>query len=241
VNTMNASVHGARILVVDDDPNICEVLRLYLSREGFETHFARDGQEALAAYAALSPDLVILDIMLPRLDGWDVCRRIRQQGSTPIIMLTAIGESTDRVAGLELGADDYVVKPFDPNELVARVKAVLRRTLAADRSETGRLEVSGLEIDRERYEVRLHGELLDLAPKELELLYYLASHPNRVFTRDQLLEAVWGYDYVGQSRTVDVHIQRLRKKLGLSDPAAKDRPWDITTVWGVGYKFEVKD
>jgi len=226
------------VLVVDDDPNICEVLRLYLSRDGFAVTIADDGQAALEAVESRAPDLVILDIMLPTL---------RERSNVPVIMLTALGESTDRVAGLELGADDYMVKPFDPNELVARVRAVLRRTRgsrfaqAHGHGASTTIVVGNLSIWPEQYRVDLQGKRVELAPKEFELLHHLARHPNQVFTRDQLLEAIWGYDYLGESRTVDVHIQRLRKKLGLSDTHSPDRSWDITTVWGVGYKLEVND
>ena len=226
-----------KILVVDDDNNICELLRLYLDKEGYIVSIANDGGTAVRAFNSLQPDLVLLDIMLPVLDGWQVCREIRKISNTPIIMLTAKGEVFDKVLGLELGADDYVVKPFDTKEIVARVKAVLRR-FNADKPETGVKEVvyDNLTINLTNYEMCVKGEKVDTPPKELELIYHLASNPNRVFTRNQLLDEVWGFDYFGDSRTVDVHVKRLREKLeGVSDK------WSLKTVWSVGYKFETKE
>ena len=227
-----------KILVVDDDANICELLRLYLEKEGFEVVMAHDGEEAVAKFESEKPSLILLDIMMPKLDGWQVCRQIRQKSDCPIIMLTAKGETFDKVLGLELGADDYVVKPFDTKEIVARIKAVLRRSSPAGTAEGEAKEVSydKLTVNMTRYELKVDGKVVDAPPKELELLFHLASHPNRVFTRDQLLDEVWGFEYYGDSRTVDVHIKRLREKLeGVSDQ------WSLKTVWGVGYKFEVKE
>ena len=227
-----------KILVADDDLNICELLRLYLEKEGFEVVMAHDGEEAVAKFESEKPSLILLDIMMPKLDGWQVCRQIRQKSDCPIIMLTAKGETFDKVLGLELGADDYVVKPFDTKEIAARIKAVLRRSSPAGTAEGEVKEVSydKLTVNMTRYELKVDGKVVDAPPKELELLFHLASHPNRVFTRDQLLDEVWGFEYYGDSRTVDVHIKRLREKLeGVSDQ------WSLKTVWGVGYKFEVKE
>lgn len=231
---MNAN----KILVVDDDGNICELLRMYLEKEGYTVFIAHDGQKAVDTFREKKPDLVLLDIMLPVLDGWQVCREIRRDSEVPIIMLTAKGETFDKVLGLELGADDYVVKPFDTKELVARVKAVLRRTSGKNASSDEKKEVTfdKLQINLTNYEMKVNGAPVDTPPKELELIYHFASNPNRVFTRDQLLDEVWGFDYYGDSRTVDVHVKRLREKLeGVSDK------WELKTVWGVGYKFETKD
>ncbi len=228
----------AKILVVDDDKNICELLRLYLEKEGFSVVVSHDGQDAVNRFPSVDPDLILLDIMLPGLDGWQVCREVRKKSNLPIIMLTAKGETFDKVLGLELGADDYVVKPFDAKEVIARVKAVLRRTGKNDAAANEVKEVTydKLCVNMTRYEVKVDGRVVDTPPKELELLYHLASHPNRVFTRDQLLDEVWGFEYYGDSRTIDVHIKRLREKLeGVSDQ------WSLKTVWGVGYKFEVND
>lgn len=222
------------VLVVDDDVNICELIRLYLEKEGFEVLAVHNGKSALDVFVDSAPNIVILDIMLPGMDGWQVCREIRKISNIPIIMLTAKGETFDKVLGLELGADDYIVKPFDPKELVARVKAVLRRYERTD-FDVKEVVFPNLVINKSTYVVKLNGKEIDLPPKELELLYFLASNPNKVFTREQLLENVWGYDFYGDSRTVDVHIKRLREKL--------DQPgqvWQLKTVWGVGYKFEVK-
>ncbi len=229
-------VANEKILIADDDKNICELLRLYLNKEGYETILAYDGQAALDMFEQQHPALVLLDVMMPRMDGWEVCRRIRAAGDTPVIMLTAKGETFDKVLGLELGADDYVVKPFDTKEVVARIKAVLRRCASADDAQGSVIQFENLSVDLSRYELKVKGQIVDAPPKELELLYYLASHPNRVFTRDQLLDEVWGFEYYGDSRTIDVHIKRLREKLeGASDK------WSLKTVWGVGYKFEAKE
>ena len=226
----------AKILIADDDKNICELLRLYLAKEGYDICIANDGEAAVAAFEKEKPDLVVLDIMMPGIDGWEVCRRVRAAGNTPVIMLTAKGETFDKVLGLELGADDYVVKPFEAKELVARIKAVLRRCAPAAQDTEGVISYENLSVDLSRYELKVRGKVVDAPPKELELLYYLASHPNRVFTRDQLLDEVWGFEYYGDSRTIDVHVKRLREKLeGASDQ------WSLKTVWGVGYKFEVKE
>ena len=224
-------------MVVDDDTNICELLRLYLEKEGYTVALAYDGQEAVDKFSSENPDLMILDVMMPKLDGWQVCREIRKTSNCPIIMLTAKGETFDKVLGLELGADDYVVKPFDTKEIVARVKAVLRRsTSAQDKNDIKEVRYDKLVVNMTRYELRVDGKQVDTPPKELELLYHLASNPNRVYTRDQLLDEVWGFEYYGDSRTVDVHVKRLREKLeGVSDQ------WTLKTVWGVGYKFEVKE
>ena len=227
-----------KILVADDDLNICELLRLYLEKEGFEVVMAYDGEEAVARFESEKPSLILLDIMMPKLDGWQVCRQIRQKSDCPIIMLTAKGETFDKVLGLELGADDYVVKPFDTKEIVARIKAVLRRSgpAGAAANEVKEVSYDKLTVNMTRYELKVDGKVVDAPPKELELLFHLASNPNRVFTRDQLLDEVWGFEYYGDSRTVDVHIKRLREKLeGVSDQ------WSLKTVWGVGYKFEVKE
>lgn len=225
-----------KILVVDDDENICELLRLYLEKDGFRTVVANDGEQALQLAQVHNPDLILLDIMLPVLDGWQVCREIRKTSNVPIIMLTAKGETFDKVLGLELGADDYVTKPFDTKEVVARMKAVLRRTTDSEKSDTvNEVRYDKLRINITNYELVVDGVSVDTPPKELELIYHLASNPNRVYTRDQLLDEVWGFDYYGDSRTVDVHVKRLREKLeGVSDK------WSLKTVWGVGYKFEVK-
>ncbi len=228
---------NGKILVVDDDRNICELLRLYIEKEGYDIEIANDGREALAKFKEVQPDLIMLDIMLPILDGLQVCREIRKTSQVPIIMLTAKGEVFDKVLGLELGADDYVVKPFEAKEIIARIKAVLRRT-GADKSaeEIKLVKYDKLSINLTNYELKVNGVQIDTPPKELELIYHLASNPNRVFTRDQLLDEVWGFDYYGDSRTVDVHVKRLREKLeGVSDK------WALKTVWGVGYKFEAKD
>ena len=223
------------IMVVDDDPNIAQLVKLYLEKEGFDVNVETRGDAALAAFQKNPPNLMLLDIMLPGMDGLQVCRAIRQISAIPIIMLSAKDETFDKVLGLELGADDYITKPFEGKELVARVKAVLRRA-APSESEKDTLSFPGLTISLEKYEVHYQGKLLEMPPKELEVLYFLASHQNRVFTREQLLEQVWGFDFFGDSRTVDVHIKRLREKLTDSETLG----WQIRTVWGVGYKFEVK-
>mgnify|MGYP000783914460 FL=1 len=228
-----------KILVVDDDTNICELLRLYLTKEGYQVTTANDGEEGLDKFNQVKPDMVLLDVMMPKMDGLEVCRRIRKLGNTPVMMLTAKGETFDKVLGLELGADDYVVKPFDAKEVVARVKAVLRRTQGKnDNAEESKKVVTydKLEINIANYELKVNGVQIDTPPKELELIYHFASNPNRVFTRDQLLDEVWGFEFYGDSRTVDVHVKRLREKLeGVSDK------WELKTVWGVGYKFETKE
>ena len=226
-----------KILVVDDDFNICEVLKLYLENDGYEVKCAADGAEAVETFKIFDPDLVLLDIMMPKKDGWQVCREIREQSAKPIIMLSAKGETFDKVLGLELGADDFVVKPFDMKEVAARVKAVLRRYHTRESFNNDEVICfDNLEISKQKYELKLAGKVVDVPPKELELLYFLTSNYNRVFTRDQLLDRVWGFDYAGESRTVDVHVKRLRDKLA----GGEEMGWCIKTVWGVGYKFEVK-
>ena len=225
------------ILIADDDANICELVRLYLEKEGFETVICFNGEKAMELFRGGNIDLAILDIMMPKMDGVSVCREIRKESKMPIIMLTAKGETFDKVLCLELGADDYVVKPFEGKELAARVKAVLRRTAPPEKEQEEEKIVSydDITVNLTNYELILCGKSLDIPPKELELLYYLASHPNRVFTREQLLEDVWGFDYYGDSRTVDVHVKRIREKIeGINDK------WQLKTVWSVGYKFEVK-
>ncbi|MFV9568149.1 response regulator transcription factor [Thermoanaerobacter mathranii] len=221
-----------KIYVVDDDKNICEIVSLYLEKEGFEVEQIYDGQTALKKIQTNPPRLVILDIMLPGIDGIALCREVRKFSKVPIIMLTAKGDTLDKVLALEIGADDYIVKPFDGKELIARVKAVLRR-YEPESDERRAVSYPDLYVSLSEYKVVYKGQNVDLTPKELELLYFLCTHPNRVFTRDQLLENVWGYDYMGDSRTVDVHIKRLREKIG------DGTNWKLTTVWGVGYKFEV--
>ncbi len=229
-----------KILIVDDDENIAELISLYLTKECFDTMSVGDGESALSAFDTYHPDLILLDLMLPGIDGYQVCREIRAKSNVPIIMLSAKGEVFDKVLGLELGADDYIMKPFDSKELVARVKAVLRRyqeqpqpVSATDEKEKC-VEYPGITINLTNYSVVVDGENVDMPPKELELLYFLASSPNQVFTREQLLDQIWGYEYIGDTRTVDVHIKRLREKI-------KDHEnWGLSTVWGIGYKFEVK-
>ena len=224
------------ILLVDDDPNISRLVQLYLEKEGFEVKTADRGDDAMAVFRKLPPDLMLLDVMLPGMDGWQVLKAIRKTSSIPIIMLTAKDETFDKVLGLELGADDYITKPFDTKELVARVKAVLRRTQGAEEEKQDGLSFPGLTVSLSQYEVHYEGRKIDMPPKELEVLYFLASHQNQVFTREQLLEQVWGFDFFGDSRTVDVHIKRLREKL----PECDKYGWEIHTVWRVGYKFEYK-
>ncbi|MDF2593703.1 MAG: response regulator transcription factor [Clostridia bacterium] len=223
-----------KVLIVDDDANISELISLYLKKEGYQTKEVYNGREALETFEEYRPDIVLLDIMLPEVDGYDVCKEIRRINKTPIIMLTAKGEVFDKVLGLELGADDYIVKPFDPKELIARVKAVLRRCIKQSEPAKvrNRIMLDNLIIDKDNYSVTYEGHLIELPPKELEVLYFLASHPMQVFTREQLLDKIWGYDFVGDTRTVDVHIKRLRDKF------EGDHTWSIKTVWGVGYKFE---
>ena len=223
------------ILVVDDDPNISRLMQLYLEKENFTVRTAARGDEAVAEYNRLPPDLVLLDVMLPGMDGYEVLKAIRRSGSIPVIMVTARGETFDKVLCLELGADDYIVKPFDGKEMVARVKAVLRRTQGAEEDKAGDLSFPGLTISIAQYEVRYGGSRVEMPPRELEVLYYLASHPNQVFTREQLLRQVWDFDFFGDSRTVDVHIKRVREKL----PGSEKYGWSIDTVRGVGYKFAV--
>ena len=227
-----------KILIVDDDNNIAELISLYLTKECFETKIVNDGEQALREFDSFHPDLLLLDLMLPGIDGYQVCRELRHTSDVPIIMLSAKGETFDKVLGLELGADDYIIKPFDAKELVARVRAVLRRFKVRQPSAPyGEKSVSyhDLTINLTNYSVTYMGKQVDMPPKELELLYFLASSPNQVFTREQLLDHIWGYEYIGDTRTVDVHIKRLREKI-------KDNPsWSIATVWGIGYKFEVKN
>ena len=223
-----------KVLVVEDDSNIAELLRLYLQKDGFEVSHAADGGKAVEMAKEIQPDLVLLDIMLPVMDGWQVCRELRKTMKMPIIMLTAKGETEDKVSGLEMGADDYIVKPFEVKELLARVHAVLRRTGDDGKPKSKKLTFDKLVINLDSYELIVDGKKIDTPPKEMELLYHLAATPNRVYTRNQLLDEVWGFDYFGDSRTVDVHIKRLREKIG-------DHPsWSLTTVWGIGYKFDVK-
>ena len=227
-----------KILIIDDDTNISELISLYLTKECFETKCVEDGEEALKAFETFRPDLILLDLMLPSMDGYQVCREIRKTSSTPIIMLSAKGEVFDKVLGLELGADDYMIKPFDSKELVARVKAVLRRTSVATEPEKEKtsniISYPDLEINMNNYSVNYMGKKVDMPPKEIELLHFLAASPNQVFTREQLLDHIWGYEYAGDTRTVDVHIKRIREKI--NDNSA----WSLSTVWGIGYKFELK-
>lgn len=231
-----------KILIVDDDNNIAELISLYLVKECFDTMIVNDGEDAVAQFKEYKPNLILLDLMLPGIDGYEVCREIRKTSSVPIIMLSAKGEIFDKVLGLELGADDYMIKPFDSKELVARVKAVLRRfhqpVSAAEpvsNAQTGEyVEYENLVINQSNYSVVYNNQTIEMPPKELELFYFLASHPNQVFTREQLLDHIWGYEYIGDTRTVDVHIKRLREKI------KNHTSWGLTTVWGIGYKFEVK-
>lgn len=227
-----------KILIVDDDTNISDLIALYLTKEYFDTKCVEDGDEALKAFSVFQPNLILLDLMLPGMDGYQVCREIRKTSSTPIIMLSAKGEVFDKVLGLELGADDYIIKPFDSKELVARVKAVLRRThippsLSMEK-ENNIVSHPDLEINMNNYSVIYMGKKIDMPPKELELLHFLASSPNQVFTREQLLDHIWGYEYMGDTRTVDVHIKRIREKM------TEHEHWALSTVWGIGYKFELK-
>ena len=223
-----------KALIVEDDGNIAELLRLYLEKDGFEVAHAADGGKGVELASSFEPDVILLDIMLPVKDGWQVCREVRSFSKAPIVMLTAKGETSDKVTGLEMGADDYVTKPFEPKELIARIHAVMRRSGEEAGPAARRLEFDKLVINLDSYELVVDGTKVDTPPKEMELLFHLASTPNRVYTRNQLLDEVWGFDYFGDSRTVDVHIKRLREKLeGVSDQ------WRLKTVWGVGYKFEV--
>lgn len=224
-----------KILIADDDAHIAELIKLYFEKDGFTTVTANNGRTAVELFKSEAPSIVILDVMMPEMDGWQVCREIRRVSNIPIIMLTAKGETFDKVLGLELGADDYMVKPFEPKELIARVKAVLRRSDTKETTAEKEIVFPNLTINLSNYELKISGNIVEVPPKELELLYFLASNPNRVFTREQLLEEVWGFDYFGDSRTVDVHINRLREKL--EDVEAN---WQLKTVWGVGYKFEVR-
>ena len=227
---------ATKVLIVEDDSNIAQLLQLYLEKEGFESRIAEDGGKGIEEFRAWKPDLVLLDIMLPVMDGWSVCRKIRESDRTPIIMITAKGETLDKVTGLEMGADDYIVKPFEMKEVLARIHAVLRRYGEDDGKKEKKLVFDKLVINLDSYELLVDGKRVDTPPKEMELLYHLASSPNRVFTRNQLLDEVWGFDYFGDSRTVDVHVKRLREKLeGVSDQ------WSLKTVWGVGYKFELNE
>jgi DNA-binding response OmpR family regulator len=229
-----------KILIVDDDNNIAELISLYLTKECYDTRIVNDGEEALTAFDQYSPNLILLDLMLPGIDGYQVCREIRTKSNVPIIMLSAKGEIFDKVLGLELGADDYILKPFDSKELVARVKAVLRRYQPITKPEAPAIEIKcveypGLTVNLSNYSVIYQGKPVDMPPKELELLYFLTSSPNQVFTREQLLDNIWGYEYIGDTRTVDVHVKRLREKIPGTDV------WQLSTVWGIGYKFEVKE
>lgn len=225
-------MQNKKILIVDDDKNICELLRLYIEKEGFKPYIAYDGKSALKIFSQEQISLIILDIMLPELDGWQVCRKIREKSKCPIIMLTAKGEVFDKVLGLELGADDYVVKPFESKEVIARIKAILRRT-ENEQKKPNILIYDNLTINTEKYELQLDGKKIDLSPREMELISFLAANPNKVFTRDQLLDKIWGFEYFGDTRTVDVHIKRLRSKLN-----STSTKWTLKTIWGVGYEFE---
>lgn len=222
------------ILVIDDDKNICEVIKLYLQKEGYKVTLAYDGQAGINEFNREVPALIVLDIMMPKIDGWEVLKQIRKASAVPVIMLTAKGETFDKVLGLELGADDYIVKPFDPKEFIARVKAVTRRANQQE-EENSNIKYDDLDINISNYTVTYKDEVVEMPPKEIELLFFLASHPNKVFTREQLLQQVWDFEFFGDSRTVDVHIKRLRKKL-----YDQGNGWEIKTVWGVGYKFEVR-
>lgn len=222
-----------KILIIDNDKNICELLRLYLENEGYMVEFSHNGEDSLIKFKTFNPNLILLDIILPGIDGLQVCREIRKVSNTPIIMLTAKSETFDKVLGLELGADDYIVKPFDTKEVTARIKAILRRSNQSKIMNESKILYDKLEVNITKYELKVNGQVIDTPPKELELLYYLSSNPNRVYTRDQLLDEVWGFEYYGDSRTIDVHIKRLREKL-----ENVSNKWTLKTVWGVGYKFE---
>ena len=222
-----------KVLVIDDDKNICELVSLYLLKEGYEVFTAFNGVDGLEKFKSINPDIIILDIMMPGMDGWEVCRTIKKKYTTPILMLSAKGETFDKVLGLELGADDYIVKPFDSKELVARLKAVLRRS-GGVRENPNEVVLPDLIVNKDNYSVILRGEAVEMPPKEFLLLYQFVSNPNTVFTRENLLHSIWGYDFYGDSRTVDVHIKRLREKINIGNPE-----WELKTVWGIGYKFEV--
>ncbi len=228
-------MNNGKILIVDDDLNICELLRLYIAKEGYNVVTANDGEQAVEAFNLEQPDLVLLDVMMPKMDGWQVCREIRKTSDCPIIMLTAKSEVFDKILGLELGADDYIIKPFEAKEVIARIRAVLRRTNLSQKDKIREVSWDNLSINLTNYELKVKGKTVVAPPKEMELLFHLASNPNKVFTRDQLLDEVWGFDYYCDSRTVDVHIKRIREKI---DGASEQ--WELRTVWGVGYKFEVK-
>lgn len=229
-----------RVMIVDDDASIAELISLYLEKECFDTRIYYDGESALEAFKSYDPDMIILDLMLPGIDGYQICRQLRKESDVPIMMLSAKGEVFDKVLGLELGADDYMIKPFDSKELVARVKALLRRSSKREKQNAGpnkheqKVEYPGLMVNQSNYSVEYNDSPVDMTPKEIELLYFLASSPNQVFTREQLLDHIWGYEYIGDTRTVDVHIKRLREKLPENDY------WNLATVWGIGYKFDVK-
>ena len=228
-------MNNGKILIVDDDLNICELLRLYIAKEGYNVITANDGEQAVEAFNQEQPDLVLLDVMMPKMDGWQVCREIKKTSDCPIIMLTAKSEVFDKILGLELGADDYIIKPFEAKEVIARIRAVLRRTNLSQKDKIREVSWDNLSINLTNYELKVKGKTVVAPPKEMELLFHLASNPNKVFTRDQLLDEVWGFDYYCDSRTVDVHIKRIREKI---DGASEQ--WELRTVWGVGYKFEVK-
>ena len=233
-----ADINQKTVMIVDDEKNICELIRIYVEKEGYRTVQANDGDVAIEMFRLIQPDIILLDVMMPKKDGFTVCREIRQESNVPIIFLTAKGETTDKVVGLEFGADDYIVKPFEPKELVARIKSVLRRfdVQINEKGEKDKeLTFDGLKINQSTYEVYLDGELIEMPPKEFELLYYLAKNPNKVFTRNQLLDEVWGYEFFGDSRTVDVHIKRISEKIEKGE-----RPWKLKTVWSVGYKFSLE-
>jgi len=223
-----------KILVIDDDKNICELIKLYLEKEKYTVFLSHDGLEGIEKFYEIKPDLIILDIMLPGADGWEVCRKIKKENNVSIIMLSAKGETFDKVLGLELGADDYIVKPFEPKELLARIKAILRRTNTAKKKDD-EINIYNLSINKTNYVVKVDNKVIEMPPKEFELLYYLASHQNQVLTRNNILESIWSYNFYGDSRTIDVHVKRIREKIG-----SGNEKWDIKTVWGVGYKFEVK-
>lgn len=231
---MEITMQNNTILIVDDDYNICDLVRMYLEKEGFSTEIATDGNVAIEKFKYISPQLIVLDLMLPGTDGLEVCREIRKTSTVPIIMLTAKDDTFDKVLGLEMGADDYIAKPFEPRELVARVKAVLRRSSQTEEPKKDEVTYNNFTVNKTNYELKISGEKIEMPPKELEVLYYLASNPGKVFTRDQLLDEIWGYEFFGDSRTVDVHIKRIREKIEKYEDG-----WCLKTVWGVGYKFEV--